>query len=128
MENSGPFASDRLSGFVTKSNAPSSRASIVSLAPSFAIVLTMITFCFMPFLFMVLRNSIPFILGILISRIIQSNLNPDSSKAIPSSPLTANRSLCNSSSELIISDIILLISAESSIINIFFNINASIPN
>ena len=107
---------------VTKSNAPSSNASIVSFAPSFAIVLTIITFCFIPFLFMVFKNSIPFIFGIFISKMIQSNLCPDSSIFIASRPFVSVRSLCNSSSEFIISDIILLISAESSIINIFFNI------
>ena len=66
------------------------------------------------------KNSIPFILGILISKTIASNFPPASNILKASSPFTAYLSLCNSSSEFIISDIVLLISAESSTIKIFF--------
>ncbi len=123
LENASLLSSSTSSGFVIKSKAPSSKASIVSFASSVVMALTTITVVFIFCFLISAKNSRPFILGILMSNRTASILSQLACNIFsPSRPFIAEPITWNLLSPSIISEITLLMSAESSIIKIFFAI------
>ena len=121
--NSSPFASIMLFGLVTKSIAPRSNAKMVTSASLVVRVLTIIILALMLSCCNFSSNCRPSILGIFTSKTTPSywvvfNFSYASSPSLHTS--IASKLL----SELIISHITLLISAESSTTRMFFFINS----
>ena len=116
---SSPFASMMLVGFVTKSIAPRSMASNVISASFVVSVLTMITVALIFSCCNFSNSSRPFIRGIFTSRTTPSYCVVFS-RSYASSPSLQISVAWNLLSELIISQITLLMSAESSTTRIFF--------
>ena len=116
---SSPLHSEALSGLCTKSKAPRSRQSSVTLAPSLVSVLAIMTLALIPCLLSSFNIVIPSILGMLISSTTASYVFFFKSSS-PSTPSRALSATWNLESELMISLRTVLMSAESSINKIFF--------